>query len=359
MNIYSRNIFVIMLTLSMWHVAFAASPLESEGITEQQILSGLKAQDDALARGDVAAFLSLLADDYNYTLEQPLPTGNKLTKMARGEVEAGLAKNLSKYSNRQISHTDIKISISQDERSATVTHKSIDKFTYDDKRYKMISLNTRTFGLQDGKMTLTSGADLIQKAQAFSSASKFMRGKARLTCRSLTCKASAAWNGNVINDLNKNGKWQELADKVIDIGYTSNVFYLFLGVAAENLGGNVEAAKIYYNLAIDKDSICDDELNCGEGGTVHKDVSRLLARIEAERLAEADELPARIEEVEAKRLAKVAAEEERFAKAAEAERRAKIAEAVRLAKAAEAERLAKEERAAAKKAAAAKRLKEL
>jgi hypothetical protein len=363
MNIYSRNIFAIMLALCMWHVAFAASPSKRvEGITEQQILGSLKAQDDALVRLDAAAFMSFLADDYTYSSEQSVATGKKLTKKTRSEFEASLAKNFTKINNYQISHADIKISISQDGRNATVTEKCIEKFTYDDKHYKIISLNTRTFGLQGGKITVTSSADLIQKAQAFSSASEFLRGEARLTCRSLACAASARWNfeSNGLNNLFNNGKWQELADKIIEIGYPYDMFYLYLGVAAKVLGSN-EAARIYSNYAVGR--LHDPILLRDDDDEVRKKVAQLLAEIEAERLAEADELPARIEEAErlaeANRLAEIA-EAERLTKAVEDERLAKkAAEAERLAKAAEVERLAEEERAAAKKAANAKKLNEL
>ncbi|MEQ1813290.1 MAG: SHOCT domain-containing protein, partial [Candidatus Nitrotoga sp.] len=154
-----RNIFVILLSLCLQPIAFAASPPESnERLTEQKVLSFMKTQIDAYIRGDAAAFVATLADDYTSTSERQ---GGKSSKSTRGEVEASLAKNLPLFSDIQINHEDKKINISQDGLSASVSRKEIQKLTMTMKNVgvfnvNMTSLGTSTFELRGGKIVTTS-----------------------------------------------------------------------------------------------------------------------------------------------------------------------------------------------------------
>lgn len=159
MNIFSRIILAILLAVCLQSVGFAASPSESnEGLTEQKILSFLKAQDDAFIRGDAAALISTLADNYTSTSERP---GQKVSKQTRGEVEASLVKSLPLFSNIQISHEDRKINISQDGQSGSVTAKNLVKLTVGDKNVNIISLVTETFELRGGKIIVTADVESI------------------------------------------------------------------------------------------------------------------------------------------------------------------------------------------------------
>jgi hypothetical protein len=196
-------------------------------------------------------------------------------------------------------------------------------------------------GLQIGNVS-------VSVAQDNNSTSDFLQGKVRLTCDGFFCASSAGLNLNGLANLYAKEKWQELADKIIDIGYQNDLYYFYLGRAAEELR-SIESAKIYYNLAIVSEQPLNangqpDGLCLGAAcnrHVFHRDVTERLAKFE-----------------EAERLAK-AAEADRLVKDAEAERLAKAAEADRLVKDAEAERLARGKRAAAKKAANAKKLNEL
>lgn len=156
MNIFSRIILAILFAVCLQSVGFAESPSDgSERLTEQSILSFLKAQDDALIRGDASAFISALSDNYTETTERP---GKALTKRSRAEAEAGLVKLLPQLSNIHISHEDRKINISQDGRSATVTTKDLSTVTIGDKNLEMLYLSTSMLELQGGKIVYTSEA---------------------------------------------------------------------------------------------------------------------------------------------------------------------------------------------------------
>ena len=160
MNIYSRNIFAVMLALCIWHVAFAESSSEtSEGLTEQKILTVMKAQDDALMRRDAAAYVSYEANDYVYTSE----SSGKISKKSRSEQEEGLAKNLSKSSSYQTSSEDRKINISPDGKSATLTQKTLETMIIGNKIIDAVSSTTRTFELRGGKVVVTSSADIYHQ----------------------------------------------------------------------------------------------------------------------------------------------------------------------------------------------------
>lgn len=159
MNIFLLNIFVILLSLCLQSAVFVASASESNnGLTEQKIIAFMKAQDDAFIRGDVAAMISTLADNYTSTSERP---GQKVSKMTRGEVEANLVKNFPLFSNRQISHEDRKINISQDGQSGSVTAKNFVKLTVGDKNLNIVSLATDTLELRGGKIVVTSSVESI------------------------------------------------------------------------------------------------------------------------------------------------------------------------------------------------------
>jgi hypothetical protein len=159
MNNYLSNIVASILAVCMWSVSFSALPSESsEGLTEQKILTIMKAQDNALERLDAAAFLSSMADDYVYTSEKE----GKASKKSRKEIEASLTKNLPKFSSYQISNENRKINISPDGRSATLTQKTNETVIMGEKVIDAISLTTRVFELRGDKVVVTSSADILQ-----------------------------------------------------------------------------------------------------------------------------------------------------------------------------------------------------
>jgi hypothetical protein len=61
---------------------------------------------------------------------------------------------------------------------------------------------------------------------------------------------SGAWGANrqKVRSLNATGRWQELALLVMQVGYTNDLSYYYLGHAAENLG-YWQAAQCYYRIA--------------------------------------------------------------------------------------------------------------
>lgn len=147
-------------------VAFAASPSESnEGLTEEQILSFMKVQDDAFIRSDAAAWVSTLADDFTDMINLPPRQDQpaKVMKRTRSEVEATAVKFYPTYSNIKLSHEDRKITISQDGKSATVTQKNLKKMTSGKSFFSSgtdiegITLTTDTYELRGGKIAQTIG----------------------------------------------------------------------------------------------------------------------------------------------------------------------------------------------------------
>lgn len=163
MNIFSRSIFAVMLCLCVHSVVFAESQSEgNEGITEQKIINFMKAQDDALMRGDVAAVILGLADNWVSTSKQQ---GKEDKKSTRSELEASLVKNLPQMGNYQIKHEDIKIKISEDGRSAVVTQKDIQSFTIKDRNAIIVSLSTQTFEQRGEKIVNTSAVDSILEVE--------------------------------------------------------------------------------------------------------------------------------------------------------------------------------------------------
>lgn len=165
MNISLRNIFVAMISLCVQSVVFAASPPEHEGLTEQKILSFIKAQDDAFMQGDIAPLISVLADSYTSTTERP---EGKVSKVTRSEFEANLTKNLPQLSNTQTKSEDTKINVSQDGQSASVTQNNNTTFTVGDKNINIISFSTMSLELQGGKIVKTSSSSKILEEKILS-----------------------------------------------------------------------------------------------------------------------------------------------------------------------------------------------
>jgi hypothetical protein len=89
-------------------------------------------------------------------------------------------------------------------------------------------------------------------------------GKPTLDC---AAKCSFTWAAQVpaIHQLDLAEKWNDLAIKVMTIGYGSDLAYYYLGQAAQGLGYQ-QAAIDYYNLSLALNSGPDPMLRCN-GGT--------------------------------------------------------------------------------------------
>jgi hypothetical protein len=110
---------------------------------------------------------------------------------------------------------------------------------------------------------------------------QFTRGEARLECY-VSCAGKYGANRPELKILHDTARWQDLALRVLEIGYYSDQPYYYLGRAAEGLG-HLAAAEIYYKLSIDLTNSthyqCDGLSNICDGFVFPKAAELRLAGI--------------------------------------------------------------------------------
>jgi predicted Zn-dependent protease len=90
---------------------------------------------------------------------------------------------------------------------------------------------------------------------------RFKQGEARLECDSCSLKFSMA--KDELQTLHRKGDWERLARQVLDLGYTQDISWYYLGAAAEGLGLTGPARRYFINaeeLAKHKHTRCDQGL---------------------------------------------------------------------------------------------------
>lgn len=116
------------------------------------------------------------------------------------------------------------------------------------------------------------------------------KGTVRLDCGT-SCSGSWGKSRRELTRLYDAKQWQDLAIKVISIGFNGQLPYFYLGRAAENLG-MYDAAMIYYIRAEDRYA-CAGLLNVCNGFDVPAEIQKSRAAIANLRASKASEAPAR------------------------------------------------------------------
>lgn len=99
------------------------------------------------------------------------------------------------------------------------------------------------------------GNEKLPQSEQLSQTQAFQKGLIRLDC-AFACGAKLGANLKEIDALLYARSWNELAAKVMDIGYGGDLTYYYLGRAAEGLG-YLPAAKTYYELSLNAEWKCD------------------------------------------------------------------------------------------------------
>lgn len=105
----------------------------------------------------------------------------------------------------------------------------------------------------------------------------FSAGNLRLTC-TLACAGTAGANRSKLTQFYTQGNWLDLAREVAKVGYENEREYFYLGVAAQQLGYK-NAARIYYNLALDTKYKCGSVQGC-DGFTFPRDIQTQLSSLD-------------------------------------------------------------------------------
>jgi hypothetical protein len=103
-------------------------------------------------------------------------------------------------------------------------------------------------------------------------------GRLRLAC-DLACAGTWRASRKALRGMNEHGVWQELAVEVVRIGHNADLGYFYLGRAAE-ARGRLQAAAVYYRLALATPSKCDGMVfdSC-DGIRFPADAQAALARV--------------------------------------------------------------------------------
>lgn len=130
-------------------------------------------------------------------------------------------------------------------------------------------------------LTLTgcaSSGPIILGDEKISQAEAFQKGLIRLDCV-FTCSGKFGSNLKEIDALLYARSWNELATKVMSVGYGGDLTYYYLGRAAEGLG-YLPAAKTYYELSLSSKVTCEvmGVSNC-QGHKFPDDINKHLADI--------------------------------------------------------------------------------
>jgi hypothetical protein len=106
----------------------------------------------------------------------------------------------------------------------------------------------------------------------------FSRGEIRLKCRT-SCSGAQGGNRRAMKNLHYDQSWGDLVKLVTTIGFENDLNYYFLGRSAEG-EGYAEAAKIYYELALDKKiHKCAGLLNNCDGFVFPRDIQVRLDKM--------------------------------------------------------------------------------
>ena len=123
------------------------------------------------------------------------------------------------------------------------------------------------------------GNDKLPQNEQLSQAVAFKKGLIRLDCV-FTCSGKFGANLVEIDALLYARAWDELARRVMDIGYGGELTYYYLGRAAEGLN-YLPAAKTYYQLGLNAQAKCKvmGISNC-QGHDLPDDINKHLAKLE-------------------------------------------------------------------------------
>jgi outer membrane protein OmpA-like peptidoglycan-associated protein len=110
--------------------------------------------------------------------------------------------------------------------------------------------------------------------------STLKKGELRLNCRSIGCAMSSGYKSSKIKMLYENKLWEDLAIEVSRIGYEFDLYYYYLGHAAEGLA-SIDAAKIYYKLSSTTMYHCNNTSgNCWGNISLPYDANSAIERLE-------------------------------------------------------------------------------
>ncbi len=136
---------------------------------------------------------------------------------------------------------------------------------------------TLTGCASNGPMIL--GNDKLPQNEQLSQAEAFKKGLIRLDC-AFSCGAKLGANLKEIDALLYARSWNELATKVMDIGYGGDLTYYYLGRAAEGLN-YIPAAKTYYVLSLNSEWKCDAMIKSTcQGHNFPDDINKHLTKLE-------------------------------------------------------------------------------
>jgi hypothetical protein len=123
------------------------------------------------------------------------------------------------------------------------------------------------------------GNEKLSQNEQLSQTEALQKGLIRLDCV-LSCSGKFGANSKEIDGLFNAHAWNELARRVMDIGYGNNLAYYYLGSVAE-AQGYFPAAKTYYQISLAVTLKCDAVIksNC-YGHNFPDDINKNLAKIE-------------------------------------------------------------------------------
>lgn len=123
------------------------------------------------------------------------------------------------------------------------------------------------------------GNENLPENKQLSQMEAFQKGLIRLDCV-FACGGKLGANLKEIDALLYAHSWNELATRVMDIGYGGNLTYYYLGRAAEGLN-YIPAAKTYYVLSLNAEWKCDamTKSTC-QGHNFPDDINKHLTKLE-------------------------------------------------------------------------------
>lgn len=89
---------------------------------------------------------------------------------------------------------------------------------------------------------------------------QFVSGSLRLTCDSVGCAGESGYNRQKFVQMHNTGMWRDLVIEVARVNFNDQMSYWYLARAAES-SQNIQAARIYYNIALTHSKQCDAVFN--------------------------------------------------------------------------------------------------